>query len=126
MNRMILIGCLVTTAGLAALALLTALGLSGPTTFFGLTIFMGLGNGICLPNANAGLLSVRPELAGTASGLGGAILIGGGAALAAFAGVLLGPGSTEMPLILLMLASSVASVVAILFVIRRARQIGAA
>ena len=30
-----------------------------------------------------------------------------------------------MPLILLMLASSIASVVAILFVIRRARQIGA-
>jgi DHA1 family bicyclomycin/chloramphenicol resistance-like MFS transporter len=106
MNRMILIGCIVTTVGMALLALLTLLGLSGPTTFFGLTIFMGLGNGICLPNANAGMLSVRPELAGTASGLGGAILIGGGAALAAFAGVLLGPGSTEMPLILLMLASS--------------------
>ena len=126
MNRMILIGCVVTTAGMALLALLTLLGLSGPTVFFGLTIFMGVGNGICLPNANAGILSVRPDLAGTASGLGGAILIGGGAALAAFAGVLLGPGSTEMPLILLMLASSVASVVAILFVIRRARQIGAA
>jgi hypothetical protein len=31
-----------------------------------------------------------------------------------------------MPLILLMLASSIASVIAILFVIRRARQIGAA
>ena len=64
-------------------------------------------------------------LAGTASGLGGAILIGGGAGLAAFAGVLLGPGATEMPLILLMLGSSLASVVAILFVIRRARQIAA-
>jgi MFS transporter, DHA1 family, multidrug resistance protein len=125
MNRMILIGCIVTSAGLALLALLTIAGLSGPVVFFGLTIFMGLGNGICLPNANAGMLSVRPDLAGTASGLGGAILIGGGAALAAFAGVLLGPGSSEMPLILLMLASSVASVIAILFVIRRARQIGA-
>jgi DHA1 family bicyclomycin/chloramphenicol resistance-like MFS transporter len=125
MNRMILAGTVVTSAGLALLALLTWAGLSGPVVFFGLTIFMGLGNGICLPNANAGMLSVRPELAGTASGLGGAILIGGGAALAAFAGVLLGPGATEMPLILLMLASSVASVVAILFVIRRARQLGA-
>ena len=125
MNRMILIGTLVTTAGLSLLALLTLAGLSGPVVFFGLTVFMGLGNGICLPNANAGILSVRPELAGTASGLGGAILIGGGAGLAALAGVLLGPGATEMPLILLMLASSVASVVAILFVIRRARQIGA-
>ncbi|MFN5997233.1 MAG: multidrug effflux MFS transporter [Paracoccaceae bacterium] len=125
MNRMILIGTLVTTFGISMLALLTLAGLSGPVVFFGLTIFMGLGNGICLPNANAGMLSVRPDLAGTASGLGGAILIGGGAALAAFAGVLLHPGATEMPLILLMLASSVASVISILFVIRRARQIGA-
>jgi DHA1 family bicyclomycin/chloramphenicol resistance-like MFS transporter len=125
MNRMILIGTVVTSVGLVLLTLLTLAGLSGPTMFFGLTVFMGLGNGICLPNANAGMLSVRPDLAGTASGLGGAILIGGGAALAAFAGVLLGPGATEMPLILLMLASSLASVVAILFVIRRARQIGA-
>jgi DHA1 family bicyclomycin/chloramphenicol resistance-like MFS transporter len=121
MNRMILIGCMVTSVGLALLTLLTALGLSGPTVFFGLTIFMGLGNGICLPNANAGMLSVRPDLAGTASGLGGAILIGGGAGLAAF-----GPGSSEMPLILLMLASSIASVISILFVLRRARQIGVA
>lgn len=125
MNRMILLGCLVTSFGLALLTLLTLAGLSGPTVFFGLTIFMGLGNGICLPNANAGMLSVRPDLAGTASGLGGAILIGGGAALAAVAGLLLGPGSSEMPLILLMLASSAASVLAILFVMRRARQIGA-
>ena len=125
MNRMILIGTVVTSVGLVVLALLTLAGLSGPTVFFGLTVFMGLGNGICLPNANAGMLSVRPDLAGTASGLGGAILIGGGAGLAALAGVLLGPGATEMPLILLMLTSSVASVIAILFVIRRARQIGA-
>lgn len=125
MNRMILIGTLVTTFGLVLLTLLTLGGLSGPVVFFGLTVFMGLGNGICLPNANAGMLSVRPELAGTASGLGGAIMIGGGAGLAAIAGVLLGPGATEMPLILLMLASSLASVVAILFVIRRARQLGA-
>ncbi|MFN4202022.1 MAG: Bcr/CflA family efflux MFS transporter [Tabrizicola sp.] len=126
MNRMILIGCMVTSAGLALLTLLTFAGLSGPVVFFGLTVFMGLGNGICLPNANAGMLSVRPDLAGTASGLGGAILIGGGAALAAIAGILLGPGSSELPLILLMLASSIASVVAIFFVMRRARQIGAA
>jgi DHA1 family bicyclomycin/chloramphenicol resistance-like MFS transporter len=125
LNRMVLLGTLVTTGGLTVLALLTVAGLSGPVVFFGLTFFMGMGNGICLPNANAGMLSVRPELAGTASGLGGAILIGGGAALAAVAGVVLPPGATELPLILLMLASSVASVAAILFVIRRARQIGA-
>ena len=124
MNRMVLIGTLVTTAGLGLLALITALGGSHPLVFFGLTITMGLGNGIGLPSANAGILSVRPELAGTASGLGGAIMIGGGAGLAVLAGALLPPGATEMPLIVLMLASSVASLIAILAVIRRARSLG--
>jgi len=67
---------------------------------------------------------VRPELAGTASGLGGAVMIGGGAALAALAGAILPPGSTEMPLVLLMLASAVASVLCILAVLRRAKALG--
>ena len=80
---MVLIGAVVTTLVLGLLALITALGVSHPVVFFGLTITMGLGNGIGLPSANAGILSVRPELAGTASGLGGAIMIGGGAGLAA-------------------------------------------
>ncbi len=121
---MVLTGCAVTTFGMALLALLTWAGLSGPETFFGLTIFLGIGNGIALPNANAGILSVRPELAGSASGLGGALMIGGGAALVSVAGALLVPGSTEMPLILIMLGSSAASILAILVVIRRARAIG--
>jgi MFS transporter, DHA1 family, multidrug resistance protein len=124
MNRMALIGTLCTTLGLTALTVATLAGWSGPILFFALTVPMGIGNGMCLPNANAGILSVRPDLAGTASGLGGAITIGGGAALAALAGWLLVPGSGELPLVLLMLASSVASVISILFVIRRARQLG--
>ena len=120
MNAMILAGTLATTAGMALLAVLTLAGLSGPVVFFGLTVTMGLGNGMALPNTNAGILSVRPDLAGTASGLGGAITIGGGAAFAALAGALLGPGSSEMPLILLMLASSAASVAAIAAIRRTA------
>ena len=126
MNRMILMGTLTTTAGLTALLLLTLAGLSGPVVFFALTIPMGIGNGLALPNANAGILSVRPDLAGTASGLGGAIMIGGGAGLAALAGWILGPGSSELPLVWLMLASSIGSVIAILLVIRRARALGLA
>jgi DHA1 family bicyclomycin/chloramphenicol resistance-like MFS transporter len=124
MNRMVLAGCLVTTGGLALLLALTLAGLSGPVVFFGCTMFMGVGNGLALPNANAGMLSVRPELAGTASGLGGAITIGGGAALAALTGAVLGPGSGELPLILLMLGSGLASVACIVAVMRRARRLG--
>jgi MFS transporter, DHA1 family, multidrug resistance protein len=87
---------------------------------------VGLGNGILLPSANAGMLSVRPQLAGSAAGLGGAITIGGGAALSALAGVVLRWGEGDLPLVLLMFASSAASVPCILAVIRRARAIGAA
>lgn len=124
MNRMVLMGSLVTVAGLGLLLLLTLAGFHSAYIFFGSTIAVGLGNGMTLPNANAGMLSIKPELAGTASGLGGAIQIGGGAALAALAGALLTEGATEMPLVLLMLASSVLSVLSILAVIRRARSLG--
>lgn len=125
-NRMILLGTIATTLGMAILTVLTLAGLSGPVVFFGLTFSVGFGNGVALPNANAGILSVRPDLAGTASGLGGAIMIGGGAALAALAAALLQPGRSELPLILLMLACSLASVISILSVMRRARNLGIA
>jgi MFS transporter, DHA1 family, multidrug resistance protein len=124
-NRMILVGALVTTCGLGLLALLTALGLTSAHLFFGLIISVGLGNGIMLPSATAGMLSVRPQLAGSAAGLGGAITIGGGAALSVLAGVVLTPGGGALPLILLMLATSAASVLCVIWVIRRARAIGA-
>jgi len=124
MNRMVLIGAVITVIGLGALTLLTMAGVHSAYVFFGFTVLVGLGNGMTLPNANAGILSIRPDLAGTASGLGGAITIGGGAALAALAGALLGPGSSELPLVLLMLGSSVGSLIAILWVIRRARALG--
>jgi MFS transporter, DHA1 family, multidrug resistance protein len=123
-NPMILAGTLVTTVALAVLALLLAAGLAPVWVFFGFFFFVGVGNGLVLPNATAGMLSVRPHLAGTASGLGGAIMIGGGAALAGLAGTLLRPGSTAWPLLAIMLTSSGLSVLAILYVIRRARQIG--
>ena len=124
MNRMALMGALFLVLGMGALVLLTLAGLRHPVLFFGLTISMGIGNGMTLPNANAGILSIRPDLAGTASGLGGAIMIGGGAALAALAGALLTPGATELPLVLLMFASALASLLSILLVIRRARRLG--
>ncbi|MGB3177339.1 MAG: multidrug effflux MFS transporter [Albidovulum sp.] len=123
-DRMVLAGTLITMTGLGVLLLAELAGLSGKNLFFGMIISVGLGNGLTLPNANAGLLSVRPELAGTASGLGGAIMIGGGAALAALAGWALGFGGGALPLILLMASSSLLAILMILLVIRRARRLG--
>ena len=100
------------------------MGLGTPLTFFGMMTFVGLGNGLVIPNATAGMLSVRPHLAGTASGLGGAMMIGGGAALSALAGAALGTGNSAMPLILIMLASAICGVATIVATVRRDRRLG--
>lgn len=124
-NRMALAGTVVASLGLGVSLVLTLLGMLHPLVFFGFCTFLGLGNGMMLPSATAGLLSVRPQLAGTASGLGGAIMIGGGAAMAALAGAMLSVESGVLPLQVMMFVSSVLAGVAVMFVIWRARQIGA-
>jgi len=108
------------------MALSLAIFLAGAGTeesFFGLVVFVGLGNGMTIPNATAGALSVRPHLAGTASGLAGAIMIGGGAALSALAGALLTPERGAYPLLWIMLIVSVMAVVTILGVIKREKRL---
>ena len=111
-NKMILWGSGLMCLGLCALVVLFLIGSGSVFSFFGFMIFMGFGNGMVLPNAASGLLSVRPHIAGTASGLGGAIAIGGGAALSILAGATLVPGSSPIPLLLIMLASSIAAALA--------------
>ncbi|MBR9652473.1 multidrug effflux MFS transporter [Thalassovita aquimarina] len=123
-NPMVLRGTMITSAGLIASLLINLAGFHHPVLFYGTMVFVGLGNGMTIPNATSGMLSVRPHLAGTASGLGGTMMIGGGAALSALAGVLLVPGSTEIPLIGLMATTSIASILCISLVIRRERLVG--
>lgn len=125
-HRMMMAGALSTTVGLALLAVLTAADLAPAWLFFGLMVTVGLGNGLLLPSANAGMLSVRPQLAGSAAGLGGAFIIGFGAALSAFAGWVLHLGGGGLPLVLVMLVSSAASIPCILWVQARARAVGVA
>ena len=122
-NRMILWGCLLNATGLSISLLIFVTGNGSLYSFFGLMTFVGLGNGMTIPNATSGMLSVRPHLAGTASGLGGALMIGGGAALSALAGALLGPGTGATPLLWLMFTTSVLGVIAIRVVIWRERQL---
>ncbi len=83
--------------------------------FFGPLFFVGMGNGLTLPSSNAGIVSVRPHLAGSASGLGGAIQIGGGAGLSVIGGLLLTPQSGPTPLLWLMLTTSICGVMAALY-----------
>lgn len=124
-NAMILWGSALSALGMSLSLLVFYLGAGSALTFFGFMTFVGLGNGMVLPNATSGMLSVRPKLAGTASGLGGAITIGGGAVLSALAGAALEPKSGAFPLLWIMFVTSLAAVVAILFVIRRQSQLEA-
>jgi len=124
-NRMVLLGGGILIAGLGTSLFITLIGFKHPLLFFGFCIFLGLGNGLILPNASAGTVSVRPHLAGTASGLSGAIMVGGGAALSAWAGSLLTAQTGTLPLQWIMLGTSVLAVASILVVIRREAQIKA-
>jgi len=121
MNHMMLAGNVVTTVGLCASLALFLGGSMHALALFGPAAFVGIGNGMTLPSANAGIVSVRPHLAGSASGLGGALTLGGGAVLAAITAALLSPDSGPYPLLITTLLSAVAGVFTTLWVVRRAR-----
>ncbi|MFQ6551661.1 multidrug effflux MFS transporter [Aestuariibius insulae] len=122
-NTMILSGTIITLLGLGLSLGLAVIGLSTPTLFFGFCTFLGLGNGMMLPNATAGLLSVRPHLAGGASGLGSAMMVGGGALLSALAGLVLTGEAGTIPLQAIMFGTTFCSLLSILFVLRRERRL---
>ena len=122
-DAMILWGLWIIFSGLSLSMICSYIGYGTVETFFGFMIFVGLGNGLTIPNATAGMLSVRPHLAGTASGLGGAMMIAIGAALSTLAGAFLVPGSNEMPLLMLMWLSSLSGVAVIIYVRQRNKRL---
>lgn len=122
-NRMVLWGCMIITSGLGVSILIIWFGAGSQNLFFGFMTMVGLGNGMAIPNGTAGALSVRPHLAGTAAGLSGAIMLIGGAALSALAGVLLTPDNGEITLLLIMMLSSASGIVAMMVVVWRDRQL---
>lgn len=118
-DTMVTFGLLITLFGLLMSFAISAASLGSAKAFFGFMTLVGLGNGMTIPNATAGMLSIKPELAGTASGLGSAIMIGGGAALSAIAGLQLQGATSDLPLIELMIVSVLAGLLCILYVMHR-------
>ena len=84
--RMLRVGTLVTLSGGVVAAVLPALATPTLLTFFLPMAFVALGNGIMQPSAVAAAVSIRPMLAGTASGLLGATQMGAGALLTVLCG----------------------------------------
>ena len=113
---LMLAGRLVACSGLAAGILLALAGYLTPLLYFGATIFVGLGNGITLPGSNAGALSVRPKLAGSAAGISGSLTVATGAVLTTLTGVLLTEENAATMLIAIMFAASFAGLLAALWV----------
>lgn len=103
---MMLYGALVACSGVGLALFLMSTFTPQAIYLFGPMILVGMGNGMVLPNANAGAVSVRPDLAGSASGIAGFMQIGGGAALASLSGSLITLENAALPLYIIMFLSS--------------------
>ncbi len=121
---MMITGRIVACAGLMLGLTLILAGVVNVFSLFGTTVFVGLGNGLTMPSANAGALSVRPRLAGSASGLKGALTVGGGAVLTSIAVAILTEGGGPYQLLGMMLFCSVVALLAALDVLRVSRRKG--
>ena len=106
---MALRGILLVILGMFICLLITVFYRDTPYFFFGLCSFVGLGNGLIIPNASVGILSVNENLSGTAGGIGNAIMIGIGAILASLTSYLLENQTSSSYLITIMLLSGILS-----------------
>ena len=116
LSMMMLIGRTVACTGLTAGLVLVGLGLLDPALLFASTVFVGIGNGLTMPSSNAGVVSVNPALAGSASGLSGALMVGCGALLTTVTGIAVGGENGVIILLSLMLAASAGGLAAALYI----------
>jgi len=122
LTTMMLTGGLVACAGLIPGIVLCLYGVVSLPIYFGACGCVGLGNGLAIPSSNAGVVSVRPEMAGSASGLSAALTVGGGAFLSAITGMVLTEANAAPTLLAMMLLSSGMGLLATLYVMRRDAQ----
>ena len=118
LTTFMLTGGLVACAGLILGILLCLYGVVSLPIYFGACGCVGLGNGLAIPSSNAGVVSVRPEMAGSASGLSAALTVGGGALLSAITGMVLTEANAAPTLLAMMLLSSGMGLLATLYVMR--------
>jgi len=120
--RLILVGRVLTAVGLLVGLVLGASGLTHPLAFFGPCVFVGLGNGLTMPAANARILSLHPHLAGTASGLAAAVTVIGAGVVAFLSGLVVNASNAHLAVLGVMWASSLLSLLVALFIVHTERQ----
>jgi len=100
-NDMLMFGSLLAIAGGGLLFGLVALDALSPIALFGPMVLITFSNGLNLPNAMVGAVSVDPAMAGTASGLAGFLQMGLGALATVIVGEL--QGASALPMVWVML-----------------------
>lgn len=115
-------GC-VMIGGMVLAIVLVQMGLQSPLAFFAPTVCIGIGNGLVIPNGSAGMMNIKPWLAGTAAGLGGSLMTIGGAALSAAVVRVLVDAHSAMPLILFILVAAILSLLASIYTAMIERQV---
>ncbi|MFW5679925.1 MAG: multidrug transporter, partial [Pseudomonadota bacterium] len=101
LERMIAVGTALVILGVGATLGLMLHGHWTPAALFVPMMVTAYGQGLGMPNAQAGALSVDPTLAGTASGLAGFIQMAVASAVAQMVGVM--QNGTPYPMLIVML-----------------------
>ena len=91
----------------------------GPIIVFGPQMIISFGNGLLLPGAIAGAISIRPQAAGTAAGITGFAQMALGAAVTQYAGTLLAESPTAIPMSVFMAVLVAALAASFLLLARR-------
>jgi DHA1 family bicyclomycin/chloramphenicol resistance-like MFS transporter len=120
--RMILTGCSLALIAASLPCFLFLTGYAGPAALFLPMAVTGIANGIAMPSAISGAISVRPEIAGAASGLSGATQIGAGAVLSAVGGAALAGKASPFPIFVLMMVAAFLATLAAIAIYRRNRR----
>lgn len=112
----ILAGRVLSCTGLLGGFLLITAGWMHPHAFFIPCVFVGLGNGLTMPAANARVLSLYPKLAGTASGMAAVVTVIGAGFIAFLSGLVVNPSNAHLAVLTVMFISACLSLVACLFI----------
>ena len=91
----------------------------GPAIIFLPQLLISYGNGLLLPNAIAGAISIRPQAAGTAAGMTGFTQMAIGAASTQIVSALLAGATNAMPMALMLVFMVAATAVAYFGLVRR-------
>ena len=116
--KMIGIGIIVSGLGIVLFWALS--GINRPIALFAPMMLVTLSNGLTLPSATVGAMSLRPELSGTAAGVGGMAQMILAAALTSAVGALL--TTSSLPMLVAMTICWLASVLCAILVYQRARK----